>query len=344
MADILKQKDGKYSSEASSKGRVSDFADDVSGWAAVETKRLSFGDGVSAGVSRTDSSGEKLSTSHWREIAAHIDELLVGEDYIVRDSSNSRVMVKDIQFGDKVIKAAIKVRNPDGRKDLRSFVHRFIGSRSKYNYDLSAKLVSMGVPAAYPLCYVNFYDGLFIEKSVFIAEYVPAKNLYAYLAEDMLEMFFGDRESFVAAKHGLCEAAAELFAKMRDNNVAHRDAKAGNVLVYERAGGGYSFFLADMDGISLLPFGLTGFESEAKRLKYMSKLGATLAWSPLLWETDYYRCFRLFAEKLGRSGDDIKSLYRHLSQNAAADRYMTLINSFLKHCKRGGKVGREQLR
>lgn len=142
-------------------------------------------------------------------------------------------------------------------------------------------------------------------------------DLYHYLAR--LENF-GNLEVF-AQKAAISEKLGEIFARLHQNRLRHRDAKAQNFLVVPQPDGP-NVILLDLDGIRQNPFPRFTYLINA-----MAKLAATVMHSPEVTRTDCLRVLRRLSILLAITRDTERSIARLIWQKAIATRLTTMIRS-----------------
>jgi len=167
-------------------------------------------------------------------------------------------------------------------KRLKQMVGR---SRNQTSWDMANMLLNRALPAAQPLAVVErYWLGLLRLDSLGITDFVPASaDLETFLTRDIAAL---DQREQRRVKDTLMESVVSLLRAFHERGFAHRDLKAGNLLVSWPAPhvGKPVLTFVDMDGIRHVRR-----PGRERRMRAISRLGASLMESPACTRTDFLR-------------------------------------------------------
>lgn len=191
---------------------------------------------------RTNRRHQAIRQGSWRGLAdrrfldsASLHELTTGLDeatrrgQVLKDGRTS--FVSRVELGG--IEVAIKRYNHKGL--LHSLRHTLKGSRAKRNWLSANRLLLLGIPTPRPLAYIDEYQGPFLRRSYFIAEFVKGQPLYGILRDEGVT---GDH------KQRMINEVVRTLDRLASHGVSHGDLKHTNILCWED-----TIFLTDLDGM-----------------------------------------------------------------------------------------------
>jgi len=288
--------------------------------AGLETAPLKPAPGWSGWVALSDSSGNCFTIEDWARCLADPISLCSSSGETIKADAGVIVSVKKLKICDKTLAVVVKSqqRGPGFRNLLRSL----LPARAIRNFRTALRLYHSNVPVARPLAALRQKNGPFTTRSIYITEYIQSSgDLHAFLRDNLTL----DNRPKLALKKQLCSQIARIFASLHNASLWHRDAKANNFLIYQRANGQYKVMLVDMDGIKR--YGLRG---RSLRFRGLAKLAATLLWHRSINTTDYLRTFTMYSNLTGLDYSKRRRVFRSLARRAVAIRLLTLAKSAME--------------
>ena len=285
--------------------------------------RINLDNGWAGRVCLNLQSGERVSVRQWQDALCELEKLLEEPKKRLKLDGSTSVAVYDLQILGKTISVAVKTHNRKG--GIVNLLRGLLRDKSLRSFRTAARLCENSIPTAYPLAAIRRKHGLITAKTIFITEYIEnSMDLYSFLAENVSQNDPGNKSSGQIKKQ-IARQIADIFARLHNAGMWHRDAKAGNFLIAPAESGGFEAKLIDMDGIK--PYLITAGK---RRYFAFTKLGAVLMWHRGINLTDYLRSFRFYCN-LGRI-DKHKSdkIFRRLCRSATALRLLSYAGSTMK--------------
>ncbi|MCK8522110.1 lipopolysaccharide kinase InaA family protein [Aquimarina sp. D1M17] len=182
----------------------------------------------------------------------------------------SRAKIKEVisnfESYSKILGAAerniIKIAEVDGKEyTIKSFkipniinqvAYKFLRkSKAQRSYEYANKLLDFGINTPFPVAY-DLYTTLFLfKKSYYVSELVDCDLTYRELTTD-----FG-----IPDHEEILRAFTRFTYKLHENGVNFLDHSPGNTLIKRKTGGGYDFYLVDLNRME---FGPMNFETRVK--------------------------------------------------------------------------------
>lgn len=184
-------------------------------------------------------------------------------------------------------------------------------SRAQRNLRRAVRLLHVGIDTAVPLARIERTarprsSWLVTE---FVADVVDLDQIVLSLLPQL------DRRALHRVKAALSEALVELFARLYDTRLYHRDLKASNILFtyWDGRGGPVGTMLVDLDGLHHRRWWAAG-----RRWQPLVRVAASLRDYPALYRTDFARFLRQYLSRVGIPTAEWKAHFRRLAREAAA--------------------------
>ncbi len=163
-------------------------------------------------------------------------DVLLEKAHILEESRN-RVGVIALPAKDgRITELVIKEFRTQGVNKWKSLV---LPSKAQKAWRGSLALVARGFLTPLPVAYLERRTSFFLDKSYFIAEYIPnieeVRGLFRNLPHEELTPLLRDLANYLARCSG--------------SGILHRDLSDGNVLVEKKGGEQFRFFLLDTNRI-----------------------------------------------------------------------------------------------
>lgn len=190
-----------------------------------------------------------------------------------------------------------------------SFLQR--PSRAQRNLRRAVRLLHVGIDTAVPLAWIerNSPPRSSWLVTEFVTDVVDLDQIVLTLLSHL------DRRALHKVKAGLSEELVELFARLHDARLYHRDLKASNILFTHWDGreGPVGTILVDLDGLHQ-----RHWWSRRRRWQPLVRLAASLRDYPTLGRTDFARFLQQYLTRVGISTADWKAHFRRFAREASA--------------------------
>ncbi len=224
---------------------------------------------------------------------------------VLKYSRTGEVCRATLPVGDGALDVICKQSRSHG---WRTLARVFRQSRARRNFDRAVILLRAGINTARPLALLE--RGFPSAEAWLISEYVPDLVDLDHIALRRLSEVAPDRKYLV--KRGILLAVMDLFDRLRQHNLSHRDLKASNILLRHWDGDGApaSAWLVDVDGLG------GGGRRQVRCRKQLVRLAASLRTYESVTRTDYGRFLKrcpLHADETA----DWRQTFRDLAEQAA---------------------------
>jgi len=216
---------------------------------------------------------------------------------------------------DEPFDVVCRISRSDGR--IHSLLRR--PSRAQRNLRRAGRLLNAGIDTAVPLAWIERHSPCRSSWLVteFVADVVDLDQIVLTLLSHL------DRRVLCKVKAGLSEALVELFARLDEARLYHRDLKASNILFtcWDGREGAPRVMLVDLDGLhhrrgpSLLGR-LVRRWSAGRRWQPLVRIAASLRDYPSLGRTDFARFLRRYLARVGMPTAEWKARFRRLDREA----------------------------
>lgn len=223
---------------------------------------------------------------------------------VLKHSDNTRVFRSRISLGDRTIDVIAKQRRVQGT--LPRLASMFRPSRERRNWERGLLLSRIGVPTALPLAILERSRPQ--HESWLITCAIPEVVDLQQLA--LMHLNPGNPTRAYRIKSVLTDLIADLFARLDDNGLHHRDMKGSNILVTGCDGPPHQLgiWLVDLDGLH------RSHRSQRRRWQPAVRLAVSLRPYSSITRTDAVRFLRRYLERLQLPAD---SWRRHWPRLAA---------------------------
>jgi hypothetical protein len=199
------------------------------------------------------------------------------------------------------------VKHPRARNWRRRLAQLLPPSRSLRGWRTGYALLHRDNATARPLAVVERRLGPFVLDSLLITECVPGGiDLETHLARESAALAAQD---WFRRKRVLCALLVRLIRRLQERGFAHRDCKAGNILVVPLPR--LKLLWIDMDGLRRV-----GPPSPAERLAPLARLHVSLLASPGLTRTDRARFLKAYLARFGADPRAWRRLWPELERLA----------------------------
>jgi len=184
-------------------------------------------------------------------------------------------------------------------------------SRTQRNLRRAVRLLDVGVDTAIPLAQIEHTvpPGSSWLVTEFVADVVDLDQIVLTLLSHL------DRRALHKTKATLSKALVELFARLDDARLYHRDLKASNILFthWDGRGGSVGTMLVDLDGLHD-----RRWWNAPRRWQPLVRIAASLRDYPALRRTDFARFLHQYLSRVGIPRAEWKTHFRRLAREATA--------------------------
>ncbi len=286
-----------------------------------KTARLKLRDGWHASVALAGPEGTVFDPADWRQCLDAPSALLADPDRTLKAEGQNSVLLKTLRIGNRDLRAVIKSQKTGA--SLKNFARSIPPPRAVRNFNTAARLLSAGIPTAWPLAALQKRKGLRAIWSVYIYQFVDADaNLYIFLRDHLPQI---DRHD-LSARRRVAGRIAHILAKLHNAGFWHRDAKAGNFLIKSDRESGRQVIMVDLDGIKRYRFKRT-----QNQFRSLIKLASTVMPHPAVNRTDYLRTFAIYSKLLDLDKTQRRRIFCDLVRQAVAVRLLAMANSAMNN-------------
>ncbi len=198
--------------------------------------------------------GIEFTLQQWREALSNPSGLLEGPDVtIVKDSRSGRVIRRYLNVGGHSLDVYIK--QPRRKHAWKAVLDCIRPSRAARAFRLGHALLTRKIATALPLAIIERRIGLCPVESILITETVESPRLVDFLGQWLAhppqEASISASQQRQLARDVLWQLG-KMLQRLHDNNYAHRDLKATNILVRWQSGSPPEVVLLDLDGLKRL--------------------------------------------------------------------------------------------
>ncbi len=286
-----------------------------------ETARLKLRDGWHASVALRGPEGTVFDPADWRQCLKAPSALLADPDRTLKAEGQNSVLLKTLRVGNRDICAVIKSQKTG--TGLKNFVRSIPPPRAVRNFNTAGRLLSAGVPTAWPLAALQKRKGLRAIWSIYVYQFVDADaDLYYFLRDHLPQI---DRHD-LSARRRVAGRIAHILAKLHHAGFWHRDAKATNFLIRHDRQRGWQVIMVDLDGIKRYRFKQT-----RNQFRSLIKLASTVMSHPAINRTDYLRTFAIYSKLLDLGKTQRRRIFCDLVRQAVAVRLLAMANSAMNN-------------
>ncbi len=252
-----------------------------------------------------------VAVEKWSNLNFEPEKLTQNPDKIFKSDNGSITALKKIGENDFVIKKTA------AGAGLKAVANLFRAPKSLKNFYLAVLLKQKGIEVAEPVAALWHKT----RGNIYITEYIPGSL-------DLYNVAFGKDAKILtdfSARKAVIRQTAHMIAKLHKADFWHRDAKAGNFIVYNDTST-YKAKLIDLDGIKQNPK-----RRSQNRIRTLAKLAETLMRFKTVNFTDLYRGFLFYCDEMTITGPDVKRLWHKLERTTVAARLTTVISDSYKH-------------
>ncbi len=193
-----------------------------------------------------------LTADEWRRALGRPEALLTGDAELIKDSPSSHVVRRRLTVGD--CRLDVFIKRPRRKYVRRLFTECWRHSRAVRAFKLGHTLLNRRIPTAVPLVALERRAGPMLLDSILITEAVDASPLYQFLNTYLGPSGQAEETLSPAQRYRLGRRIpwriGRLVQCLHDHGLAHRDLKAGNLLVRWLPGQEVELVLLDLEGLS----------------------------------------------------------------------------------------------
>jgi tRNA A-37 threonylcarbamoyl transferase component Bud32 len=225
---------------------------------------------------------------------------------LCKDSHSAQVARAALPHPDGDVPVIIK--RPLARNWRRALSQLLPPSRSVRGWRVGNALLHRDIAVARPLAVLERRRGPFVRDSLLITEAIPnAMDLDQHLRAAFREL---RPRAWVRHKRELTRLLVRHVRRLEDRGFAHRDCKAGNLLVVREPR--LALLWIDMDGLRLLP---PRDREPGPQLVPLTRLHVSLLEAPGLTRTDRVRFLRDYCSRFGGTPDAWRAVWRALERS-----------------------------
>jgi tRNA A-37 threonylcarbamoyl transferase component Bud32 len=251
----------------------------------------------------------KFRLEDWQRTLADPAALLAGDVEVVKDSPSSRVVRRILTVGPHRLDVFVKqIRR---KYAWRAMVDCFRRAKAFRAFKLGHALLNRRIPTALPLAALERRVGPVLVDNILITEAVNAPNFYNFLDSDITGQGMAGATLTAAQRRHLAQQVpwrmGRLVQRLHDHGFAHRDLKAGNLLIRGSGGTEMEVVLVDLDGLSRLPW-----SSTRQGFRGLMRINVSLLESPSVNRAGRLRMLMGFLRRPGCGSVEFKPYWRIL--------------------------------
>jgi len=194
----------------------------------------------------------RFTVEQWAEALADPLDLLTGpETQLIKDSPSVRVVRRKLTVGGHELDVFIK--QPRRKHRWKVLLDCFRRTRPARAFRLGHELLTRRIATALPLAQLRRRVGPLVTDSILITEAVEAQRLNDFLNTWLATPLRSNPDFIPAQQRHLAQQVlwqlGRLLRSLHENNYAHRDLKATNILVRWSGKARPELILIDLDGL-----------------------------------------------------------------------------------------------
>jgi tRNA A-37 threonylcarbamoyl transferase component Bud32 len=255
---------------------------------------------------------EVFTAAQWSAALADPAALLRADGAeVLADSPSALVVRRRLSVGGRELDVCVKqARRRSAHKRLCDCFRR---SRSLRAFELGHMLLARRIDTALPLAALQRRVGPLLADSILITEAIDSPRLDRFLAEHLANPPRADLPLAPAQQHRLAQAVlwqlGRMLQRLHDNDFAHRDLKAGNILVRWSPPGPPRTVLVNLDGLRR-----TLRISTRQRFAGLMRLNVSLLECPTVNRAGRLRMLLGYLRRGGAAGISFKAHWRALEE------------------------------
>ncbi len=268
--------------------------------------------------------------SAWKEALKNPDVLFSGEGVeVIKDSPSSLVVRRTLRVGEHSVPVFLK--RPRRKYAWKLLIDCCRAARPLRAFRLGHMLLARRIPTALPLAAIQRRVGPILLDSILVTEAVDAPHLHRFLNTWLSNPPRGDAVLSAPQQRMLAQDVlwqlGRTVQRLHDNNFAHRDLKATNLLVRWSTGEPPELVLVDLDGLSR-----KRLMTLRRRFQGLMRLNVSLLKCPVVNHAGRLRMLLGYLRRPGCGRINFKPYWRVLEQ-WSADKINRQIHSRRKRQK-----------
>jgi tRNA A-37 threonylcarbamoyl transferase component Bud32 len=245
-----------------------------------------------------------------------LETLLAAPDALIQEhrhdavklSHSSVVVQATLMLADRTVRVAFKrTRQKSWWKRLASWLRP---TRAVDGWYRGHALLQRGIATARPLCAIEPRGGFGGREGYLATQWIDSGlNLHLY-GWELAGRTSAQRQRRVRQ---CAESLGRLLGRMHAWRIGHRDLKACNLMVAERADG-VETFLIDLDGLRI-----ASRQSSRSRARDLARLATSIEAHEWVSRTIRLRFLRAYLRELSEPGEDWKALWRAVARHSRAE-------------------------
>jgi tRNA A-37 threonylcarbamoyl transferase component Bud32 len=193
-----------------------------------------------------------FTPEQWQQVLAHPGGLFEGDDVtVVKDTASGLLVRRTLRIGQADVPVYIK--RPRRKRAWKVLLDVLRPSRPVRAFRLGHRMLTRRIATALPLAAIEKRRGGVLLDSILITEAVDAVPLNTFLSTHLGGRSADGQTVDPQQKRQLAQDVlwqlGRMMQKLHDNNFAHRDLKASNILVRWDRTGLPELVLIDLDGL-----------------------------------------------------------------------------------------------
>ncbi|MCE5278022.1 MAG: lipopolysaccharide kinase InaA family protein [Planctomycetaceae bacterium] len=250
-----------------------------------------------------------FSAAQWAALLERPESLLEGDCEVLKDSRSSLVVRRSVVMGGREI--TMHIKRPRRKQWYKILVDCLRPSRPVRAFELGHALLTRRIATALPLAALERRWGPLLLDSILITETVFCPRLNDFFNAHLSVPPSGEHQLTPAQQRQLAQDVltemGRLLQRLHDNNYAHRDLKANNMLVHWRGGRSPGIVLVDLDG--LRPVRVL---TQRRRFQGLMRLNVSLLNCPVVNHAGQLRMLLGYLRRPGSGRINFKPYWRVL--------------------------------